>query len=133
MKFHEAVSKMKVGDIFTPITTHTPVKLCESGFFQATAHNLKTTFSQEYMLLEGVITSAEPKVLSAEEWRAKQNREFWNVETLGNIGEKGFNDGHQNGRLEMYLEFKKYWGDWDQQESTFLKKAIEYLKPLNEP
>ena len=66
MKFNEASLEMKTGDIFKPNSVHTPVELKADGFFNATAHDLKTTLTQEYMSLEGQIIPAIKEFVSAD-------------------------------------------------------------------
>lgn len=78
---------------------------------------------------------AETKVLTAGEWTEKRREstkgDHWGTQDI----ECAFNDGHQNGRLEMWLEFKKYLDEKEYQEQASishpfsLEKAIEKLKP----
>ena len=86
MKFNEASLKMKTGDIFKPNSVHTPVELKADGFFNATAHGLRTTLTQEYMSLEGQIIPAIKEFVSADvlldRIRSRTRAEAWGTDDI---------------------------------------------------
>ncbi len=86
MKFNEASLKMKTGDIFKPNSVHTPVELKADGFFNATAHDLKTTLTQEYMSLEGQIIPAIKEFVNADvlfaRIRSRTRADAWGTDDI---------------------------------------------------
>ncbi len=139
MRFNEASIKMKIGDIFKPDGEYTPVGLKKSGFYQATAHNLKTSFTQEYMNLEGQIIPAEPKVFSAVEIAKaclKSNGRGINPSAFEI---SLITEGDKNGQLREWLkhtelreaveECNNQFGDKESREQ--MMKALKNIKPLN--
>ena len=145
MKFSEAIGKMKVGDRFKFIRGEILTMVeHETGDF----NTFKSNLYGEYILVEpdlmvqlGKIITAEPVVLSAEEFYTSFRDEIrfpGNNQQLSTIIEQAFEAGDKNGRLERDLELRpiieyckkqvelnrhSYWQD--------LIGLIKNLKPLD--
>ena len=67
IKFHEAVEKMKSGDVFSPYNPeYGEFNLTERGRFRVDGCDGDIILTKNHFNLEGDIITAEPKVLTAE-------------------------------------------------------------------
>jgi hypothetical protein len=134
-KLKDAIFKMKPGDKFetTKSIITRPFTMNAKGSLVNACGDLVNLMVNN-LNLEGAIIPAEPKVLSADEsfelWDG--NSTVSNSRTIGDCYKTGFNYGKQQGRLGMYLEFKK-WKEKNDREGNFqqfgFSRALEELKP----
>jgi len=112
IKLSEAIlqDKLKPGGKFGP-TDYGFISMDSTGclHWEDGKDKESVIMCKEHMELEGEIIPAEPKVMTAEEYlktiEEKSEPDCHRCWIQGN--RKGFEDGHKNGRLEMWLEFKK--------------------------
>lgn len=130
MKFIDAIEKMDEGDIFK-CENSDEIICCNNGTFRFRSSNIIVNVAIGNMMLDGEIIPAEPKVQSVDETFKK---DYAPVDTVNHTKIKngyymGFKAGKPEGRLEMYLEFKKAYEEDGPGTIPVFFNALKNLKP----
>lgn len=133
IKLRDAIHRMNIGEWFCFSETDADekiIKITDSLF----EWDDGATFTLENLInageMEGIIIPADPKILSTTELWEKVRKNAGNYEYYRSDDiDYAILISQENARLEMWLEFKKYFTEKDCLFGTHFDNAIQKLKP----